>query len=154
MRILQKSLFTLCIFSSLWAVSCSPNHKNVAYTHDTKLFQQYLMSTFHQGIAKGRHFYFLVPGAQCHNCNFYDAGRLKGALNQKLIVITELPSKQFTRFYHILQDTVYNLNSLPIVNYSNQLLVTDNGQITGIYKVKNFYKQLDSLYTSGFQNKH
>lgn len=108
-------------------------------------FKKYIANVFHIPIQKERHYYFLVPTTQCRMCNIYRGSRFPFYLNQKITIITSFPPSNFLKFQHVLEDTTNTLESLPFVDYSNKIVVTEGGKVKSISLVYDFYKQIDSL---------
>lgn len=136
-KIMSNLLFLA--FSFLFLSAC--NHAD----KETLAFQKYLNETFNKKIPMEKHYYLLCPGTQCKGCNFFDADKLDVGINQKFTVITTYPPHNFKGFYHFLEDTTGILEALPLVNYSNKLIITKGGQVKSITLVYNLYRQLDSL---------
>lgn len=135
------------IFSTL-LFSCNSKAGHNPLRSDTKELQHYLKSTFNEPVAKGRHYYFIVPSTQCKACNFfnYDAHRFGKELNQQLTVISGYPAFHFSGFVHFLHDSTNGLVTMPLIDYTNKLLVTKNGKIVKVFSPgTNLYSLLDSL---------
>lgn len=112
---------------------------------ETESFQQYLTSRFQMKIENDRHYFLLIPGTQCPGCVFFNGASLPDSVNDQLTVITIIRPDRTVNFSHLLRDTTGELETLPLVEYANKLLVTENGRIQSIHAVYDLNRQLDSL---------
>jgi len=133
-------MFLIC---SLLITSCKHDSKSIS--SETKAFKNYLSSTFQISVGQQKHYYFLVPGTQCKGCNLYDAHEIDSALNKKITIISTFPPTNFLHFKNVLEDTSKTLLTLPFVNYSNKLIVTEGGHVLSVLPVYAFFQQIDSL---------
>jgi len=139
---MKKPFISIFFLFSVLTIGCNNNTK---WHNESQVFKTYLEAAFHTKIPQNRHYYFLVPGSQCGGCNFYDGKTLDSALNENLTIISTFPPTNFSNFKHLWEDTSKQLVNLAFVNFTNKLLVTNNGEVQSVSMVYNFYRQLDSL---------
>lgn len=135
----KQSLFIFSICSGILLSSCSGEDKHTAS------FRKYLDQTFGMPIGKDRRYYVLVPASQCPNCILFRGKNLSGNLPENTYVISGLDSSHFPGFRHYYYDKANYITKLPLVDYSNQILLTEGGAVKGIFLMYDLYKQLDSL---------
>ena len=99
----------------------------------TNEFKQYLKSEFDQEPKNGD-IYLFVPSNQCKNCVKLNADKLEIALNNRLHIISSLPTKHFKNFTHYFFDKENKLLELKLVDYENKFVFYNNNLVECVLK--------------------
>jgi hypothetical protein len=122
----KKLLFIFIIFNCLFLFNCIVNST-------TQEFKQYLKTKLNQEPKNGD-IYLFVPSNQCKNCIKLNATKLDIRLNNRLHIISSLPTKHFKNFTHYFFDKEDKLLELKFVDYENKFVFYNNNHVECVVK--------------------